>query len=57
VHPRLYRLTEVHQRIDQALRRKQGRRYPDPFALKRLKKLKLAIKDRLFVLTHKLGRA
>lgn len=56
MHPQLYRLTEVHQRIDQALRREQGRRYPDPFELKRLKKLRLAIKDRLFMLTRQLGR-
>jgi uncharacterized protein len=57
MHPRLYRLTELHQRVDRALRLEQGRRLPDPFALMRLNKLKLAIKERLFRATRQLGRA
>ena len=48
MHSRLYRLTELHQRIDQALRREQGRRFPDPFELMRLKTRKLRITQRLF---------
>ena len=44
---RLFRLMERHQKLDEALRRVQTRRWPDPFEIARLKKLKLAIKDRL----------
>ena len=47
MHPRLYRLTEVHQRIDEALRIEQRRRWKDPFHIARLKKLKLRVKDLL----------
>jgi len=42
-----FRLLERHARIDDALRRELGRRIPDPFVAMRLKKLKLAIKDRI----------
>ena len=42
-----FRLMEAHQRIDEAIRLESGRRRPDPFRVMRLKKLKLAIKDRL----------
>jgi hypothetical protein len=38
---------EAHQRIDQELRLESSRRRPDPFRVMRLKRLKLAIKDRL----------
>jgi len=44
---RNYRLMEAHQRIDEALRMETRRRWPDMFKIMRLKKLKLAIKDRL----------
>ena len=44
---RTYRLLERHQQLDEALRRAQARRFPDPFEIVRLKKLKLAVKDRL----------
>lgn len=44
---RLFRLMERHQKLDDALRRMQMRRFADPFEIARLKKLKLAIKDRL----------
>lgn len=50
---RLFRLMLVHQRIDDALRREQRRRLPDPFATQRLKKLKLRAKD----LMHRLIRS
>ena len=40
-------LLERHQRLDEQLRRAQARRFADPFEIARLKKLKLAIKDRL----------
>ena len=42
-----FRLLERHQRLDAELRRAQGRRWPAPFEIARLKKLKLALKDRL----------
>ena len=44
---RVFRLLERHQKLDDALRRAQRRRWADPFEVARLKKLKLAIKDRL----------
>lgn len=44
---RVFRLLESHQRLDDQLRLAQSRRIPDPFEIGRLKKLKLAIKDRL----------
>ncbi len=50
---RLFRLLERHQKLDEALRQVQTRRWPDPFEIARLKKLKLAIKDRLARLSAK----
>jgi hypothetical protein len=44
MHPRLYRLIETHQRIDDALRREQRRRAPDLIELLRLKQLRLRTK-------------
>ncbi|MDT9012418.1 YdcH family protein [Novosphingobium sp. APW14] len=44
---RVFRLMERHQKLDEALRLAQRRRLADPFVIVRLKKLKLAIKDRL----------
>ncbi|MCC6826935.1 MAG: YdcH family protein [Novosphingobium sp.] len=44
---RVFRLLETHQRLDDQLRLAQSRRVPDPFEVGRLKRLKLAIKDRL----------
>jgi len=43
----VFRLLERHQRLDERLRSAQSRRWPDPFEIVRLKKLKLMIKDRL----------
>lgn len=43
----VYRLLERHQRLDERLRLAQARRIVDPFEVGRLKKLKLAIKDRI----------
>ena len=42
-----YRLFERHQKLDARLRALQILYWPDPFELARIKKLKLAIKDRL----------
>jgi hypothetical protein len=44
---RLFRLMERHQQLDRALRQLQVQGWPDPFQIARLKKLKLALKDRL----------
>lgn len=43
----VYRLMERHQQLDDQLRSAQSRRFADPFEIRRLKKLKLMIKDRL----------
>ena len=42
-----YRLTAIHQNVDSAIRRETQRRIPDSMRLLRLKKLRLAVKDRL----------
>ena len=44
---RVFRLMERHQKLDEALRLAKRRRLADPFEVVRLKKLKLAIKDRI----------
>ena len=54
---RLFRLTQIHQRIDDQLRREQRRRLPDAFRLIRLKKLKLRTKDLIHRLTRTPRRA
>lgn len=48
MHALLYRLSVVHRRLDDEIRREMKRRVPDSWRLLRLKKLKLAVKDRLF---------
>ncbi len=47
----IFRLMSRHQQIDTALRHEQARRLPDFAKLQRLKKLKLAIKDKLAAVT------
>ena len=42
-----FRLLQYHQKIDRELRTEICRRWPDLFRIQRLKRLKLAIKDRL----------
>ncbi len=42
-----FRLMEAHQRVDEEIWLEAGRRWPDGLRLRRLKKLKLRIKDRL----------
>jgi uncharacterized protein len=49
---RAYRLLERHQKLDDLLRRAQASRFINPFEVVRLKKLKLAVKDRLARLTR-----
>jgi hypothetical protein len=46
----VFRLMSRHQQLDDALRIEQKRRWPDFARLQRLKRLKLAIKDRLSAL-------
>ena len=43
----MYRLSTIHQRLDEEIRRELKRRAPDAMRLLRLKRLKLAVKDRL----------
>ena len=43
----IYRLSVIHRRLDDEIRRELKRRFPDSIRLLRLKKLKLAVKDRL----------
>lgn len=43
----IYRMTLVHRRLDDEIRREHERRFPNSMRLLRLKKLRLAIKDRL----------
>ena len=45
-----YRLTHIHRRLDEAISSEMGRRLPDSLKLLRLKKLRLAVKDRLTTL-------
>jgi hypothetical protein len=56
MHPRLYRLLEKHQRIDEQLRLEQHRAGPNWAAVLRLKRLKLRIKDMIHRLTRKTAR-
>lgn len=42
-----YRLTHIHRRLDDAITVEASRRLPDSLKLLRLKKLRLAVKDRL----------
>lgn len=50
-----YRLSVIHRKLDDEIRRELRRRIPDTIRLLRLKKLKLAVKDRLHLAPH--GRA
>lgn len=42
-----FRPMQYHQRIDRELRAEIARRWPDGFRIQKLKRLKLAVKDRL----------
>ncbi len=42
-----FRLTRIHRSLDEAIRAEMRRRLPDSLKLLRLKRLKLAVKDRL----------
>ena len=53
----IYRMFLVHGRLDAEVRREHKRQFPNSLRLLRLKKLKLAIKDRMhrLALTHPIG--
>lgn len=53
----IYRLTVIHRRLDDEIRRELKRRFPDSFRLLRLKRLRLAVKDRLHGLALKKASA
>ena len=52
---RLFSLLEQHQKLDEALRLAERRKRHDWHELVRLKKLKLAVKDRIARLLHRKG--
>ena len=43
----IFRLMQYHQNLDSKLRTEMSRRLPDMLRVQRLKRLKLAVKDRL----------
>ena len=49
-------LKRRHARLDHDLAAEQARRLPDPVRIARLKKLKLAVKDRLMLLARQQRR-
>ena len=48
----IYRLSVIRRKLDDEIRNELARRFPDSIRLLRLKKLRLAVKDRLY---HGLG--
>jgi len=48
-----YRLTHIHRRLDEAISTEMSRRWPNSLKLLRLKKLRLAVKDRLATLMRR----
>ncbi|MGX7896683.1 DUF465 domain-containing protein [Tsuneonella sp. HG222] len=52
---RMFRLMERHQKLDRMISAARQRRASDPFELLRLKKLKLAVKDRIAGLVGRRG--
>lgn len=52
-----YRLTQTHLRLNDAIAREMRRRWPDSLKLLRLKKLRLAVKDRLTALMRQSAQA
>lgn len=44
----VFRLMQLHLRIDDQISKERRRRLPDVFRLQKLKKMKLAVKDRLY---------
>lgn len=48
-----YRLMLIHRSLDESIRKEMRRTLPDSFRLLRLKKMKLAVKDRLTALMRR----
>ena len=48
-----YRLTQIHRSLDDAIAREMRHLRPNSFRLLRLKKLRLAVKDRLTALMRR----
>jgi hypothetical protein len=57
MNPTIYRLFVIHRRLDEEIRRELKRRFPDALRLLRLKKLKLAVKDRLHRMAPQTARS
>jgi uncharacterized protein len=57
LNPYLFRLTQMHRQLDDAIRRESARPAGDRLRVLRLKKLKLAVKDRLAQLMRRPIRA
>ena len=57
MHPRLFRLLEKHQSIDEALRLEQRRGSPDWSEILQLKRYKLRVKDLIHRFTQQAIRA
>ena len=53
---RMFSLLERHQRLDRMLADARRKRWPDPMEILRLKKLKLAIKDRIATMMRRKTR-
>ena len=52
-----YRLTRIHRRLDDAISQEMRRPAPSSLRLLRLKKLRLAVKDRLAALMRRVATA
>jgi hypothetical protein len=50
-----YRLTQIHRSLDESIAKELRNRFPNSLKLLRLKKLRLAVKDRLTALMLKHG--
>ena len=50
---RTFRLTQIHQRIDERLRLELKKRAPDTFEISRLKRMKLRVKDALHAMLRR----
>lgn len=48
-----YRLTAIHRSLDESIRKEMRSRLPNSLRLLRLKKMKLAVKDRLTALMRR----
>lgn len=54
---RMFRLTQIHQRIDERIRMEMRKRRPDWLELSNLKRMKLRAKDALHRLSRRTAHA